>query len=94
MIKNFALSETQISQAESNINSYINTWKEWFLRNVDIDKASQADMLVFRDLGIMLKMNEQIARYLRNMSSGKTPKQSPAPKDDLPTWLQKYRKDN
>lgn len=68
-IKNFALTETQISQAELNIQHYVGLWKEWFVKNVDIDKASKEDLLVFRDFGIMLKLNEQLAKYLRDMVS-------------------------
>lgn len=96
-IKNFVLTETEISQAELNIQHYVGLWKEWFVKNVDIDKASKADLLVFRDFGIMLKLNEQLAKYLRNMASNKSIAKAPAPKandDDLPAWLQKYRKDN
>ena len=68
------------------------------MKNVDIDKASKADLLVFRDFGIMLKLNEQLAKYLRNMASNKGSEvKAPAPEangdDDLPAWLQKYRKD-
>jgi hypothetical protein len=95
-IKNFALTETQISQAELNIQHYVGLWKEWFVKNVDIDKASKEDLLVFRDFGIMLKLNERLAKYLRDMASNKGSAKAPAPKanDDLPAWLQKYRKDN
>ena len=65
------LIETQISQAETNIRYYINTWREYYAKNVDIKNAADEDLKAFANLNAILKLVESSASYLRKRECGK-----------------------